>query len=210
MRRSQRRRERGFTLIEMVIVSGVFGVLATGIFSLLEDANGVYQTTLRSSMARRHCTSVSNGLATEIACANPANLAVDASHPEGDRVTLQLPLSVTNAVVTWGATEHLDRSGTPEAGAFVTYRLVQDPARSRLWDLVRHVVDAAGNSLGADEVLVSDVDAVDVRRGKGFQVVRNGDLVTLALRVRIAADDAGVGTDDVIRSHQVTVKLRNP
>src|SRR5689334_19549249 len=171
-----RRRDGGFTLLETVVVAGIFSVLSAGIFSLLKDANGVYQTTVRSSMARRHCSELANALATEISCANPASLAIDASHAEGDRVTLQLPLSVANAVVTWGATEHVDRSGTPAGGAFVTYRLVQDPARSRLWDLVRHVVDAAGNSLGPDEALVSDVDAVDARSGKGFQVVRNGDL----------------------------------
>jgi hypothetical protein len=206
---ARRRTTAGHTLIEIVITGGVFAVISTGLFSLMRDAGGVFHSALRASAARRHCSEVTTSLASEICGANPADLAIDTSHTEGDRLLLQLPLSVTNGVVEWGGTTVLGRNATTQANAFVSYRLVADPAQPNLWCLVRRLVAAGGGALAPEQLLVDHVDAVDAQRGKGFAVARSGDLVTLTLRVRESADDATTGGSDVVRSHQITVKLRN-
>jgi hypothetical protein len=170
----------------------------------------VFHSALRASTARRHCSEVTTALASELTSANPASLAIDTSHTEGDRLLLQLPLSVTNGVVAWGGTTVLGRNAATQAGACVSYKLVPDPARPQLWCLVRRLVDVGGAALAPEQDLVDHVDAVDAKLGKGFTIARSGDVVTLNLRVRETANDTGTGGDDVVRSHQITVKLRNP
>jgi prepilin-type N-terminal cleavage/methylation domain-containing protein len=200
---------RGFTLIEIMIATGVFVALSGVIFSLVADASGVFHSTVQASVARRHCADVVDRLGAELTDADPLSLAIDASHAEGDRVLLQTPQSVA------AGRRHLGRDGRRRREL---RRLLREPlprGRSRARrplaarapDRRRHRDAGRGRR---DEILVDSVDAPPAGgNSKGFSVTRNNHLITLNLRVRCRGDDAAHAGDDVVKSHQITVRMRN-
>jgi prepilin-type N-terminal cleavage/methylation domain-containing protein len=201
------RRQGGFTLIEVVISSGILALLAGSVLTLMRDASRIFDISVRSAQARRHCVTVVDDLGRTLEQSNGANLVIDSTHPEGDWLTLQVPSSVTNGVITWGA-------DAQHPNAFSRFMLVPDVHQPQLWSLVRRVVDGAGIQLAPDLELVGSVDAPAGMLGKGFIVQRNAlnnHFVTAGLRLRLAKDGSVTGAGkDLLRSQQVTIRLRVP
>jgi type II secretory pathway pseudopilin PulG len=201
------RRVRGHTLVESVVSMAVFATIVGGIFSAMRSSSGVLHESLRASAARRHCADVVEVVGRELEQADPTTLTIDATHPEGDRVQLQVPLAYSAGAVTWGVSDAPTGAGTPYPNATATYLLTQRQGET-LWTLVRRVVGANGAQVGADQPIVSGVDVPDATRGKGFVVTRSNHLVTLSVRVRLAGD-VPAAHDDLVRSQTVTVQMRN-
>jgi hypothetical protein len=204
------RRARGHTLIELTMSTGILAVIGGGIFTLMKDSGAVFGASLRSVKANRACTGGMHRLRDDVELADPASLAISTT-ASGDRVKLQVPLSITNGVIAWGGRCLQDNLPADFPDATVEYRVASAAAGRPRLQLLRRLLDPAGAAITADEVIVDDVDEPDNVAGKGFTIARAGRMVTTTIRVRLSADDdrADQG-EDLVRSQQTTIRMRNP
>ncbi len=205
--RAKQRARHGHTMVETMVSVGVFAFVAGTTLALIHETSGVVASSFESGVARRHCSDVTDVLSAELSAANPATLVIDSTHSEGDQLQLQAPLGVAAGAVTWGAVSRADGTRAELAGGLSTILLVPVGQSSPLYRLVRRLTDAQGVAIGADEVLVEDVDGPDHKLGKGFTVTRSGDPPNprgnlLTLQVRVCKSDG-------VRSRTIVIRLRN-
>ena len=95
--------ERGFTLLEVMVASAILLILAASLTTLLTLGQGVWQDTDNRLVivqeARRALSEIALDLLHSSLTAPPQDLTIGAG---GSTLTLQIPQSISNGVVTWG------------------------------------------------------------------------------------------------------------
>ena len=182
-------RQRGFTLVETMIVAALSALLLLGAVMLAKSSNDSYESVQEDTTAnfslRRALTLISDDMRQS----NTMKIVVtDNDSTAWDRLDLQVPVSYAASAITWGA------AGTADWHERI---LVEDG-----W-LIRRVVDATGTPQRTDEVLARDVDGF-LNGEKGFAVTTADGLYCISLRVTLKR-----GTRVWRRTETTSVQVRN-
>ena len=222
----RRTRNAGHTVLEAVVVTGLFAVVAGGAMTVIKDSSSVFKQNLRSDTATRTTAHASGWLEDELGTADPATLSIDTqSNDDGDILSFRVPLSIANAAVTWGTRSLVDGAWVEDVGATIRYSVsriyrtcnveVDGGSPSVAYGggtlrLVRNVYDSQGNPLEAEQVLADNLDDVSERSGKAFTASVSGNFITIKVRLRISADaNRGDSGSDLIQERPATIRLRN-
>ena len=158
---------RGFTLIEVAIVLVIASIIILAAMVFTRATDNAWRTASDSAAITFNTRRALETVASELRRTDLSHVTINTSNPLYDFVEFQLPLSVSQSTVTWGA------NGT--ADWKVRY-LVENGA------LIRRVVSAGGTIVQMDQVLADGVDT-SLAQGKAFSATRVATLVTLAVRV---------------------------
>ena len=185
---SQRHREGGFNLIEVAIVLAILSVMVLAAMVLTRATDEAYQSTVESSNVTFQIRRALEMMTEEIRRSDSDHVTVDNSGALYDAVDLEVPLTVSDGDVLWGASGRI--------GWKIRY-LVEEDA------LIRRVVNAGGIIMEMDQVMAVNVHD-DATSGKGFSVTKNGSLYTIG--VRVLARESG---REWTRELTTAVSLRN-
>lgn len=207
MRCSCRRGTRGTTMQEALVSVSILTFLAAGVFTMVQDSERMMGLSLRTTKIREMGNELMHDLHRELEQGSAARVTIDATPASHDEVRFQVPLSVNLGVVQWGAFEVNPVTGvrTDHADHTIVYAL---RAAAGQQELVRRVLDPAAAQVGADQVLLSEVDNAIPGGAKGLTARLNGEILALELRQRRLSTDPA-RHDDTVRTHVTTVKLRN-
>jgi len=182
------KKSQGFTLIEVAIVLTILSVIVVVATMLTRATDKAYHTTTESANAGFFLRRALEGITEEVRRSDSDHLTIDHSDDAYDFLEVQMPLTVKEGSVSWGASSHI--------GWKVRF-LVEDGV------LIRRVVNSGGIIMEMDQVLASNIDD-DWTDGKGFAVSQNGSLITMT--VRVVQEDAG---GEWSRQLTTAVSLRN-
>ena len=131
-------------------------------------------------------------------------MLLDATNELGATLDFKLPLDDANGVVTWGARAASGGATQTLVGGRVRWFVAVDPRDGATPRRLRQVTDAQGAIAEPAAPLIAALAAPDPVAGPGFVATRDGNLITLRLRLRRAP-----GGDDPIAAHAIVLRLRN-
>jgi prepilin-type N-terminal cleavage/methylation domain-containing protein len=197
------RSQRGYTLQESLVSAAVLGILAAGVFGMIQDSEKLLDLSLRTGKVRELGTEITRDLHHELGQARAASVTIDTRAVTHDEVAYRVPLQVTAGTVDWGAIQFTDPP-TPLSN-HTCHLLVRQKGLD--YELVRRILDPAGAPVGADSVLLRGLDP-PVAGNKSMTVTLSGRLLTIQVRLRRRSDDPN-SAGDTIKTHSTTVRLRN-
>jgi hypothetical protein len=181
--------EAGHTLVEVTLACAVMVVIFGAGLALSADVRHAWAQVYTNTGAVHGVREALQRTAGELAVSSPACVGITGG-TDHDAVTYQLPVSLSNGTITWGA------DGV--AGREIRLTVVNGQLRRQVVDTV------AGETVVASRLLVPGVDALHEGR-KGFRVTRTGNLCTITLRIR--SEQGGRAWRNQITTG---VLLRNP
>ncbi len=173
MSRRLRQNGSGFTVVELAVVLTVTGTVLMMVTGILVTAGRGYNQVSTDAHGHDSLRRTLERVSADIRRSAQDRIAVDESQADWDAITLQLPVRYTGTTTLWG-----DGDRTMN---FIFYYVDEDR------DLVRVRLDRYLQFTGQREILAQDVDRARDGR-KGFSAVRNGDTVTISLRVLVEGD----------------------
>lgn len=188
MRRQTTTRRSGFTLLELMVVCGIFAALLVGVGTFSLQTHSGYESVLQGATVTANLRKTLETVADELRNSTPTRVTVDQSDPNHDRLLLQVPVGWVGCDTIWGA------DGVE--GQQIEYVV----SARELW---RRVLDADGNAVGARRV----ARHIDLLRDgqKGFDIETDGTMCTLSLRTRMTRDARRVQRDA-----RTSVVMQNP
>ena len=188
---------RGVSFVEVAISITVFAALGTGIFTIISDTSGVFQSSVIASQRRSDSIEAMTQLQRELSQASPSTLVVDQTDANTDIIQFQIPVAVVGETIVWGAED--------VAGQMLEYRLTNQINSSAL-QLVRRVLSDTGAIID-EQVLGRNLDGVD-NDGKAFSVTVDDSLITLNLRFLMTHAETEGQIDDDIPRRTTTAVIR--
>lgn len=171
----------GYTAIEMLIATTVFLLVVGGGMAAVHHGGDAWSTIVQTTSIQSSSRSAIQQVVDELRQA--AAIDVDTTDPLGDILRFQLPLSVNNGIVTWGARDYRQASNQIPGG-YVAYRVVNKvhPAGRQALTLVRQILDENLKPQGSDLLVARHID--DLLKGhKGFAINQTGDLYQVTIRL---------------------------
>jgi hypothetical protein len=165
----------------MLIATTVFLLVVGGGMAAVHQGGSAWSTVVQKTSIQSSSRNAIQQVVDELRQA--AGIDVDTTNPFGDILRFQLPLSVSNGVVTWGARDYRQATGQI-AGGYVGYRVVAStrPSGRQVRTLVRQVLDSNLVPHGPDLVVARHIDGLHNGR-KGFEVNETGDLYQVTIRL---------------------------
>lgn len=185
--RARRRSTDGFSLLETALAVGVGSLLIAILGPILVSTSGAVSYVVQRTVGLNEASRLLDRLRDELHRSSPSHVEVTVASG-GDSITLS-EARATGATVVWGA---YDDDGIFQQDGSIRYRVENG-------SVVRELLDAAGALVPPSRELVRDL-VDDLGGDKGFEVVRNGSVVTITVRVRKKHPDGAQSTRSLTTS----------
>lgn len=170
------RRQRGFTIVEVVAAMTVMVIVGLSVMQLIRISHGGARATADMTRSWGGLRKASGMMADDLAQAAVSKMTLTTVNGE-QQVTLQQPVAVAGGAVTWGACDMDQPVATRlRSGWFVrwTVRTVNGERQ-----LVRQLLDAA-QSVKVEKVVVRKL-RTGTGSKPGFKVQASGQMWTITL-----------------------------
>jgi len=215
MKKQSKKSTRGHTMLEAAMATTLLLVVVGGTYTAVSQAgeswNSVVQRTYVQAKSREMIQRVTEELKQAV------NITIDENtDAHGDILSFQLPLSITDGTVSWGATLRGVVNGKPAIigleSHVVQYLVIQKTTQNGMGPrmLVRRVINSDLEIVGKDEIIAMHLD-MERNGKKGFKVDKTGDLYTVKVRMlkirgRTEAPEAGDDINGQGNGHMIHLK----
>jgi len=161
-----KRKQAGFTLVELMVSTVIFGVMMGMVMLIITSANTSFQSANARIVSQQDLRRALTSLFHELSESNQYRVDIPVGNPS--QITFQIPIAVGGEAVDernnilFGSRPipTTDPEGTEDYA--VQYVLIPNNDLSNSSTLVRRVLDAypAGNQVGADRPIATNIDTL--------------------------------------------------